>query len=139
MSEVIINTPPEATDAPVVPEGAPANPFLPTSQEVTVGGETLTVSEFNTGQVFAVLAQLADITKAIVANGGTADIVTLLAGSPVAIMTVIALAAGKDVAWVSALRPIDTIKIATAVVTVNAGFFAQAAALIAQAKAVAKA
>ena len=107
-----------------------ANPFAPVTQQVTVGDELLTVAEFTTGQVFDVLAQLTDITDAITAAGGQVSVPQLLASNGAALLAVIALACGRDVAWVRALRPIDTLRIATAILTVNASFFGQAAILL---------
>jgi hypothetical protein len=105
---------------------APAgSAFLPITESVTIGAETIVAKEFTTKQVLKILKQIGAVVKTIRASGEGANLLDLISDNADAVLELVAMSTGKDIAWVGEQRPLDTIQLTKAVFAVNKGFFYQ--------------
>lgn len=96
--------------------------LIPEAETVIVGGEAIVINEFNTKQTLQALAAAFQLIEALEGKG-EATIAQIFSAAPDAVLQIVAVAVGKPVAYVEALRPSDTLALVAAIIKVNKPFF----------------
>ena len=97
------------------------NQLLPAAKECKVGGETLSILPLKVGKLPAFLRAITPALRYIAQN--EIDWLALFAEEGEALLNAVAIAVGRDRAWVDELTPDEVIVLASTVVEVNSDFF----------------
>jgi hypothetical protein len=101
----------------------PAPTNLWALREVEAGGETLAITPARVGEIPALIAAVRPLAGVLAA--GEIDWLGLLESHFGEFVEIVALAARREPAWVRDLYPDEAIRLAAAVLEVNADFFVQ--------------
>lgn len=96
--------------------------------EVVVGGESILIKPFTTGQLLRsskLLAQLAPLAKKHTDEDGKLDMVLLMTEAGGLVIELISIAAKRSVAWVEETAPDEAMDLAFAIVEQNQEYFAK--------------
>ena len=89
---------------------------------VKAGGETFTVVQFDTYQTLKAMGSLFKIVKSLQGDGAV-NVIEAFALVPDAVVDVVAVGIRRDVDFIMALPPDETIALASAVLDANTSFF----------------